>query len=68
MGVRRLSLQDALVSAGLVTSKSEARRQIEQGGVKVNDVLATDEKMLVEIVPEGVIIQKGKRHFAKLVP
>jgi tyrosyl-tRNA synthetase len=68
MGVRRLSLQDALVSAGLVTSKSEARRQIEQGGVKVNDVLATDEKMLVEIVPEGVVIQKGKRHFAKLVP
>ena len=68
MGVRRLSLQDAMVSAGLVTSKSEARRQIEQGGVKVNDQLATDEKMLVEIVPEGVLIQKGKRHFAKLVP
>ena len=31
--------------AGLVTSNGEARRQIKGGGLRVNDVTVTDEKM-----------------------
>lgn len=44
-----LPLVDALVAGGLVTSKSEARRQIEQGGVKVDDAVVTDVKSFVKI-------------------
>lgn len=57
-------LADALVATELVASKSDARRQVEQGGVKVNDVVATDFQMELS---NGDIIQKGKRFFARIV-
>jgi tyrosyl-tRNA synthetase len=62
-----LPLVDALVFGKLVASKSEARRQVEQGGVKVDDVVVTDTKTVVKISADGVVLQKGKRHFVKLV-
>jgi tyrosyl-tRNA synthetase len=43
---------------GLVASNGEARRQIKGGGLKVNDVSVTDEKMMLsakDLTPEGVI-------------
>ena len=57
----------AFVKAGLVTSNSEARRQIKGGGIKVNDAPVTDEKMTLtrsELTREGVIkLSLGrKRH------
>ena len=67
VGSLMIQLVDALVQGGLVDSKSEARRQIEQGGIKVDDVVATDVKMEITIPEEGVTIQKGKRFFVKLV-
>ncbi len=60
----KMNVTDALVASGLCSSKSDARRQIEQGGVKVNDATAQDPNMEVS---KGDIIQKGKRHFVKLV-
>src|ERR1700749_2783255 len=48
----------SFVKAGLVASNGEARRQIKGGGLRVNDVAVTDEKMLLrpsELTPEGVI-------------
>ncbi len=57
-------LVDILVQAGLCDSKSDARRQIEQGGVKVDDKVVDDVKATVVA---GVVVQKGKRHFVKLV-
>ncbi len=59
-----VSLIDALVQSKLVSSKSEARRQIEQGGVKVDDVVI---RSVDAICHEGSVIQKGKRFFVKLV-
>lgn len=58
------SLVDALVASGVVASKSEAKRQIEQGGVKVDGAIVKD---VAQIVSAGSVIQKGKRHFVKLV-
>jgi tyrosyl-tRNA synthetase len=52
-----------LVESGLVTSKSEARRAVEQGGVKINSEVVMDSK--TEVV-SGDIIQKGKMHFLKV--
>jgi tyrosyl-tRNA synthetase len=57
----------AFVKAGLVTSNGEARRQIKGGGMRVNDVTVTDEKMVLkpsDLTQEGVIkLSLGrKRH------
>ena len=42
-----LGVLNAFVLAGLVTSTSEARRQIKAGGLRVNDTLVTDEKAVL---------------------
>ena len=57
----------AFVKAGLVTSNGEARRQIKGGGLRVNDVVVTDEKLQLgasDLTPEGFVkLSLGrKRH------
>jgi tyrosyl-tRNA synthetase len=47
----------AFAKAGLVSSNSEARRQIKAGGLRVNDAVVGDEKMVLtarDLTPEGV--------------
>ena len=56
---------DLLLYLHLAKSKSEAKRLIKQGGVKINKVVVKDPKKVVE-VKEGMVIQVGKRKFAKL--
>ena len=58
-----------LVKAGLVPSKSEARRAIEQGGVscdndKITDVRATFTKA---DLTEGKVFKRGKKSFRKVI-
>jgi tyrosyl-tRNA synthetase len=51
-----------LVEAGFAKSRGEAKRDIEGGGVKINE-----EKVALEAtVKSGDIIQKGKRFFVKI--
>lgn len=57
-------LVDVLVRSKLVASKTEARRQIEQGGVKVDGTVVKD---VAAAVNAPAVIQKGKRHFVRLV-
>ena len=59
-----------LVKAGLVATRSEGRRAIEQGGVTVNDEKITDIKKaytLDEIAASDFIIRRGKKNFRKIV-
>src|SRR5207253_4243557 len=67
-----LSVLVAFVKAGLVTSNGDARRQIKGGGLKVNDVAVTDEKMLLmpgDLTPEGVVkLSLGKKRHVLLKP
>jgi tyrosyl-tRNA synthetase len=62
----------AFVQAGFVASTSEARRQIKSGGLKVNDVTITDEKMVLNaghLTAEGVIkLSLGRKKHALLKP
>ena len=55
-----------------MASNGEARRQIKGGGLRVNDVAVTDEKMLLkpaELTPEGVIkLSFGKKRHVLLKP
>lgn len=64
-----ITVIDAMVKAGLVKSKGEARRLITQGGVSVNDnkVSAIDEVITCEDAAKGVVIKKGKKIFHKIV-
>jgi tyrosyl-tRNA synthetase len=64
VAAEKMKVVDALVESGLVPSKSEARRQIEQGAVKVDDGIVDD---IEAEVAAGSVIQKGKRFFVKLV-
>ena len=57
-----------LADAGLCQSAGEARRMIDQGGVKVNgEALAAKEYNVAPEKLEGAVLQVGKRKFAKLV-
>ncbi len=58
-----------LVKAGLVPSKSEARRAIEQGGVAADDEKITDFKRTFtkDELKDGKIFRRGKKSFRKVV-
>ncbi len=58
-------LADILVEAKLASSKNEARRLIEQGGVKVAGAVIGSREALVEPT-KGMVIQVGKRKFVKV--
>ena len=63
----KINIIDVLVESNLCASKGDAKRNIEQGGVKVDSHVL--EGWDAEIVPskEGVVVQKGKRHFVKVI-
>ncbi len=61
-----LTLADAVVQAGLATSKSEARRGIEQGGIYVNQQRASDIGESDWIGGRHVLLRKGKKDYALL--
>jgi tyrosyl-tRNA synthetase len=56
------TLIDAMVNSGLVSSKSEARRMIEQKGVRLNSEIVQD----VETMVSKGVLQVGKRRVIKL--
>ncbi|MBI4358421.1 MAG: tyrosine--tRNA ligase [Candidatus Omnitrophica bacterium] len=60
-----LDVVSLLHQAGLVTSKSEARRLVEQGGVKVDEMRVTDADQKISI-KKPVVVQCGKRKFARV--
>jgi len=50
----------------LVNTGGEAKRMIQQGGVRVNDAQISDAN--TQITPEnGMVVQVGKRKFARLI-
>lgn len=57
-------LIDVLVLTGLATSKSDARRAIDSGSVKINGVKVANNFNILE--DKEFILQKGKRHFIKV--
>ena len=65
-----MALLDVMLVAGLVPSKKEARRLVEQGGVAVNDEKINDVNFVLtaDCFKDGyAIIRKGKKVFHKIV-
>ncbi len=66
LSITNLKIVDLLVEVKLASSKSEARRLIEQGGVKVDGEVIKDINKEIKITKDGILVQKGKRGFVKV--
>ena len=62
------ALPRLLVTTGLATSVAEARRLIEQGGVRVNGERQTNSSGVVFVIKTGdeLLLQVGKRRFLRV--
>ncbi len=60
-----INILDLLVSTNLSPSKSEARRLVIQGGIKVNNEKVIDPNALIKI--DNTIVSKGKKTIIKVV-
>src|SRR5262245_56393912 len=65
-----LGVLTAFVRAGLVTSTSEARRQVQAGGLRVNDANVSDERMVLtsdHLTGDGVVkLSRGRKKHVLL--
>ena len=65
----KIDICGVLVAAGLAQSRSEARRNVEQGGVTVDGEKVTDVKASYApetFAGEGVVVKRGKKNFKKV--
>jgi len=66
----KMNIQDFLVKLSLASSKGEAKRLIEQGGVRLikgENVQEISDWQLDIQIEKGTIVQVGKRNFRKIV-
>ena len=66
----KIDILTVLLKSGLVPSKSEARRAVQQGGVAVDGEKVTDIYQIFEkdvFAGDGVVVKKGKKNFRKVV-
>ena len=61
----RMRLAELLVQAGCASSLSEAKRKIQQGGVRIDDAPATDPQALIETA-KPFILNVGKRSYRRI--
>lgn len=61
-----LPILDLLVKTGIAFSKAEARRLVEQNGVKIDGIIKNNWQEKIK-VGKGMVIQAGKRRFAKII-
>ncbi len=65
----KVDILTLLHSSGLVPSKSEARRAVQQGGVSIDGEKVTDIKQTyaVDEIGDGIVLKKGKKNFRKIL-
>ncbi len=64
-----VQLLDVMVQAGLIKSKGEGRRLVQQGGVSLNDKKVTDPMLILSVADfeKGyAVVKKGKKVFHKI--
>ncbi|RDY71218.1 tyrosine--tRNA ligase [Halobacillus trueperi] len=64
-GEEELLIVDLVKELGLLPSKSEGRRMIKNGGVRIDQEKVTDVNQTVQVT-DGVVVQVGKRKFVRL--
>jgi tyrosyl-tRNA synthetase len=61
------SLLDVLVDTGLVSSRSDGRRLIQQRGVRLDDSVLEDPNEIL-VLSDPAVLRVGKRRFIRLLP
>ena len=61
-----LPLANLLRELGLASSGGEARRLVSQGGVRLDGEVATEPMQVVEPPKDELLVQVGKRRFARV--
>ncbi len=59
-----ISVLDAFLNIGFVSSKGEARRLIKQAGLKLNDATVTDENYIItqkDLIDGQIKLSQGKK-------
>lgn len=65
-----IDILSILVKSGLVQSRSEARRAVEQGGVSVDGEKVADIKAAFskeQLSGDGIVVKRGKKNFRKVI-
>jgi len=62
----KASILDLLIEAKLTSSKSEAKRLVEQGAVRINNRVINSWRQEIKI-QSGMVLQVGKRRFLRIV-
>lgn len=65
VNVKSTNILDILVESECATSKSEARRLVEQGGVSIDGEKVTDSNFVVD--KNEFVLQKGKKKIVKII-
>jgi len=66
IGEKSINILDLLVATKLCGSKRDARTNVEQGGISVNDEKITDVNTIIEI-EEFVVVKKGKKNVIRAI-
>ncbi|MFH1233768.1 MAG: tyrosine--tRNA ligase [Patescibacteria group bacterium] len=67
LSITSWKITDLLFEIKLSDSKGEARRLVEQGGVRVDGAVVKDINQIIEITETGRLLQRGKRGFVKVI-
>ncbi|MGN0247666.1 MAG: tyrosine--tRNA ligase [Lachnospiraceae bacterium] len=65
-----IDILSVLVKSGLVPTRNEGRRAVEQGGVSVEGEKITDIKAIFskeQLSGDGVVVKRGKKNFRKVI-
>ncbi len=61
------TILDYIIGAGFASSRGEARRKIEQGGVYIDGVRMIETRLLNPDTDNGKVLQVGKKDFVRIV-
>ena len=67
LNIKSMNIVDLLIEVKLANSKNEARRLVQQGGVRVGGKVVSSISAPIKLTKQGVVIQRGKRNFIKAV-
>lgn len=63
-----MNILDVLLEGGVVKSKGEARRLVEQNGVRLNGEIVTAKELMLTPEAGEQVLQAGKRKFLRVLP
>lgn len=65
--VEGIKVIDVVVEAGLASSKADARRKAEQGGISIDGEKVGETMILSKELHDGKVLKVGKKDFVKIV-